>query len=85
MIRYDSFQIILISNVPSKRQKKLNPAGKRCQIDNVQDQQGNIWMGNSKGLIYMNFKQNNQMKRYTYPVSYTHLDVYKRQVFANGV
>lgn len=23
----------------------------------VQDQQGNIWMGNSKGLIYMNFKQ----------------------------
>ena len=33
----------------------------------VQDQQGNIWMGNSKGLIYMNFKQNNQT------VSYTHL------------
>lgn len=40
----------------------------------VQDQQGNIWMGNSKGLIYMNFKQNNQMKRYTYPLTIT--DIY---------
>ena len=40
----------------------------------VQDQQGNIWMGNSKGLIYMNFKENNQMKRYTYPLTIT--DIY---------
>ena len=41
----------------------------------VQDQQGNIWMGNSKGLIYMNFKQNNQMKRYTYPLTITNIYV----------
>ena len=40
----------------------------------IQDQQGNIWMGNSKGLIYMNFKENNQMKRYTYPLTIT--DIY---------
>ncbi len=40
----------------------------------VQDQQVNIWMGNSKGLIYMNFKENNQMKRYTYPLTIT--DIY---------
>lgn len=30
----------------------------------VQDEQGNIWMGNSKGLIRLDPKQNNRMKRY---------------------
>ncbi|EKU89438.1 two-component regulator propeller domain-containing protein [Bacteroides oleiciplenus] len=40
----------------------------------MQDKQGNIWMGNSKGLIYMNFKQNNLMKSYNYPLTIT--DIY---------
>lgn len=40
----------------------------------IQDKKGILWMGNSKGLICMDFKQNNRMKSYNYPPVIT--DVY---------
>lgn len=43
----------------------------------VQDEKGIIWMGNSKGLIYMDFKQNSLMKQYNYPITIT-------DIYANG-
>lgn len=43
----------------------------------VQDEKGIIWMGNSKGLIYMDFKQNSRMKQFNYPINIT-------DIYANG-
>lgn len=45
----------------------------------VQDAQGNIWMGNSKGLIHINLQQNKQMKEYNYPLTLTAIYVNGRK------